>query len=73
MRSQGREVEEKARRVITTPTWRNKSYHRRDLDRAIFQVKEDVLEGNAKRPTLWTIPKDEGNGRASHYVYKRGC
>ena len=51
-----------------TPTWRNKSYHRRDLDKTIFQVKEDVPKGSAKRPTFWTIPKDEGNGRASHYV-----
>ena len=67
-RSQGREVKGKARRVVMTPTWRNKSYHRRDLDKTIFQVKEDVPKGSAKRPTFWTIPKDEGNGRASHYV-----
>ena len=72
-RSQRWKVEGKARRVVTTPTWRNKSYHRRDLDRTIFQVKEDVLEGSTKHPTFRTIPKVEGNGRASHYVHGRGC
>ena len=45
-----------------TPTWRNKSYYRSDLDRIIFQVDEDVLEGSTKRPTFWMTPKDEGNG-----------
>ena len=68
-RSQRREVEGKARRAVMTPTWRNKSHHRRDLDRTIFQVKEDVPEGSAKRPTFRKIPKDEGNGRASHYIH----
>ena len=34
----------------------------RDLNKAIFQVKKDISEGGAKRPILWTIPKDEGNG-----------
>ena len=34
-----------------------------------FQVKEDVPEGSAKHPTFRTIPKDKGNGRASHYVH----
>ena len=72
MRSQRREVEGKARRAVTTLTWRNKSHNRRDLDRTIFQVKEDVPEGSAKRPTFWTIPKDEGNGRVSHYVHEWG-
>ena len=62
MRAQRRKVEGKAQRVITTPVWRNKSYHRRDLDKTIFQVKEDVLEGSAKHPAFKTIPKDEGNG-----------
>ena len=52
MRSQRREVEGKARRAVTTLTWRNKSHNRRDLDRTIFQVKEDVPEGSAKRPTF---------------------
>ena len=54
MRSQRREVEGKARRAVTTLTWRNKSHNRRDLDRTIFQVKEDVPEGSAKRPTFRT-------------------
>ena len=39
----------------------------------IFQVKKDVPEGNAKRPTFWTIPKDEGNERVNHYVHGQGC
>ena len=73
MRSQGREVEGKARRVVMTLTWRNKSYYRRDLDMTIFQVKEDVPEGNAKRLTFWMIPKDEGNERVNHYVHGQGC
>ena len=51
-----------------TSTWRNKSYHKRDLDRTIFQVKEDVPEGSAKHPTFRMIPKDKGNRRASPYV-----
>ena len=59
MRSQGREVEGKARRVVTTLTWRNKSYYRRDLDKTIFQVKEDVLESSAKSPTFKTRVTDE--------------
>ena len=59
MRSQGREVEGKTRKVVITPAWRNKSYHRRDLDKTIFQVKEDVLEGSAKRPTFKTRVTDE--------------
>ena len=73
MRSQRPEVEGKARRAVTTPTWRNKSHHRRDLNRTTFQVKEDVPEGSAKRPTFKTIPKDEDNGRASHHVHKQRC
>ena len=44
-----------------TTARRNKGYYRRDLDRAILQVKEDIPKGGAKRPTFWTIPKDEGN------------
>ena len=56
-----------------TLAWRNKSYYRRDLDRTIFQVKEDVHEGSTKHPTFRTIPKDESNKRASHYVYGQGC
>ena len=42
-----------------SPTWRSKGYHRRDFDRTVFQVKEDVSQSDAKRPTLWMIPKDE--------------
>ena len=52
MRSQGREVEGEGRRIVTTPTWKNKSYHRRKFDRAIVQVKEDIPEGNAECQTL---------------------
>ena len=73
MISQGWEVEGKARRVIMTLAWRNKSYYRRDLDRTIFQVKEDVHEGSTKHPTFRTIPKVVDNGRASHYVHERRC
>ena len=71
MRSQRREIEGKARRAILTPTWRNKSHHRRDLNRTILQVKEDVLEGSAKCLIFRMIPKDEGNRWASHYVHGR--
>ena len=56
-----------------TPIWRNKSYHMKDLDRTIFQVKEDVPKGSVKRPTFRMIPKAEGNGRASDYVHEQGC
>ena len=62
MRSQRPEVEGKARRAVTTPTWRNKSHHRKNLNKTIFQVKEDVPKGSAKRPTFKTILKEEGNG-----------
>ena len=61
MRLQRREVEGKARRAVMTPTWRNKSHHKRNLDKTIFQVKEDISEGSAKRPTFKTILKEEGN------------
>ena len=47
-RSQRREVERKARRAITAPTWRNKSHCRRNFNKVIFQVKEDLLESGAK-------------------------
>ena len=70
-RSQGWEVEGKSRRVVTTPPWRNKSYHKRILNMTIFQVKKDLPESSAKHPTLRTIPKDEGRGRTSHHVHER--
>jgi len=39
----------------------------------IFQVKEDVPKGIVKCPTFRTIPKDEGNRQANHYVHGQGC
>ena len=56
-----------------TPAWRNKSYYRRKFNRAIFQVKEDILEGSIERSTLSTISKDEEHRRTSHHIYRRGC
>ena len=32
--------------------WTDKSYYWRDLNRVVFQVKEDVPEGGAKRLAL---------------------
>ena len=73
MRSQRREVEGKGRRTIKTSTWRNKSHHRENLNRTIVQVKEDIPEGSAKRPTFKMITKDEDHGQAGHYVHRRRC
>ena len=53
----------KGRRVITTPTWRNKGYYRRYFNKAVFQVKKDVSQGGTKCLALWTITKDEGDGQ----------
>ena len=59
MRSQGREVEGKGRRVVTASTWRNKNDFRGRFYRSVVQIKKDVFEGGAERPTFWTITKDE--------------
>ena len=52
MRSQGREVERKGRRVITAPTWRNKGYYRRYFNEANFQIKKDISQGRIEHLTL---------------------
>ena len=38
-----------------TSIWRNKSYHKRRFNKSVVQVKENIPEGSAKRPTLWMI------------------
>ena len=40
------------RRIITTITRRNKSYHRGKFNRLVVQVKESIPEGSAERPTF---------------------
>ena len=55
-----------------TLTWRNKSYYRRNFNREIFQVKEDIPEGDTEYPTLWTITKDERGRQAIYYVHRQG-
>ena len=39
---------------------RNQSYYRRNFNREIFQVKEDIPERGTERPTIWTTTKDGG-------------
>ena len=48
----GQEVKREGRKAITAPTWRNKSYCRRNFGRTILQIKEDLLKGGVERPTL---------------------
>ena len=37
------------------------------------QVKKDVLEGSAERPTFWTITQDKNHRRVGHHFYGREC
>ena len=59
MRLQGRGVEGKGRGVVTTSAWRNQNDCWGKFNKPVVQVKKDIPEGSAERPTFKTISQDE--------------